>query len=133
MRHVAPGVPPAYGLLAALPPGPILDLPVLSDDAMLWAARHGLTVVNGLGSFRPHDIMVLDRYVHRQWLDQVPDELDASKPVPCLEELGVRYVILPAGRVAGLAGLEEAFDRSRTFRFVADASDGDRIYEVRRR
>jgi hypothetical protein len=134
MRQVPGDVPPAYALLLRLPRGPILDLPVLNDDPMLWAARHDLTVVNGLGSFTPHDIKVLDRYVHRQWLDQVPEDVDTSKPTTYLEErFDVRYVIVPAGRMSGLRPLEEAFDRSRTFSLVADAWNGDRIYEMRRR
>jgi hypothetical protein len=42
----------------------------------------------------------------------------------------VRYVIIPAGRKPGLRALAAAFDRSRSFRFVAEARDGDRLYEA---
>jgi len=131
VRPVAPGVPPAYGILQGLPRGPILDLPVLNEDTLLWAARHGLAVVNGDGAFTPPDTAALDREVRRHWLALAPDDLDASKPAALLERFHVRYVIVPRGRLHGLRALARAFDRSRAFAFVAEAPDRDRIYEAR--
>jgi hypothetical protein len=131
VRPTAPGVPPAYAILSGLPRGPILDLPVLNEDTLLWAARHGLPVVNGDGAFTPPDTATLDREVRRHWLAFAPDDLDASKPAALLERFHVRYVIVPRGRLHGLRALANAFDRSRAFAFVAEAPDRDRIYEAR--
>ncbi len=111
--------------------GPILELPVFAEESVLWAARHRLPVVNGIGAFAPAQTLVLDRYIQNHWMGLPPEDIDASRPTPyLLQRFPVRYVIIPIGRVAGLRPLAAAFDRSRTFRFVAEAPDGDRIYEV---
>jgi len=133
VKPVPPGVPPVYELLSRLPKGPILDLPVLDEDMLLWAARHGMVVVNGQGAFTPPRTAALDRQVRRHWLDEAPEDVDASKPALSLQGLGVRYVIVPQGRRRGLRTLARAFDRSRSFAFVAEAPDGDRVYELRPR
>ena len=131
LRAIPPGLPPAYALLATLPPGPILDLPVFADESVLWAARHGRPVLNGIGAFAPAQTMVLNRYIENHWLAGAPADIDRSRPTPyLLERFPVRYVIVPIGRVAGLRPLAAAFDRSRRFRLAAEAADGDRIYEV---
>ena len=131
LRAVPSGLPPAYRILETLPAGPILELPVFAEESVLWAARHGRPVLNGLGAFAPAQTLVLDRYIQNHWLAAVPDDVDASRPTPyLLERFPVRYVIIPIGRLAGLRPLARAFDRSRTFRLAAEASDGDRIYEV---
>jgi hypothetical protein len=133
-RPVAHGVPPVYEALRALPPGAALDLPVLEPETVLWAARHGQPVANGFGAFVPLYTITLHRYVRNHWLRRTPEDLDASKPTPfLLRHFDVRYVILPLGRRRGLEGLAAAFDRSQSFALVAEAEDGDRIYEVRRR
>jgi hypothetical protein len=132
LRAVPPGVPPAYEALALLPPGAILEVPLFAPDAVLWAARHGRPVLNGAGAFAPVQTIVLERYIRNHWLEAVPADVDTSRPTPyLLDRFPVRYVILPTGRMANLEGLAAAFDRSRTYRLVAVASDGDRIYEVR--
>jgi hypothetical protein len=131
LREIPAGVPPAYQRLETLPAGPILEVPVFSDLSVLWAARHGRPVVNGIGAFGPAQTMVLDRYIQNHWLAQVPEDIDTSRPTPyLLGRFPVRYVIIPVGRVKGLRPLAAAFDRSRTFRLAAEAADGDRIYEV---
>ena len=131
LREIPPGLPPAYQVLETLPPGPILEVPVFAAESVLWAARHGRPVLNGIGAFGPAQTLVLDRYIQNHWLDQVPEDIDTSRPTPyLLERFPVRYVIIPVGRVAGLRRLAAAFDRSRTFRLAAVAADGDRIYEV---
>ena len=100
-------------------------------ESVLWAARHGRPVLNGIGAFGPAQTMVLDRYIQNHWLAGCPDDIDTSRPTPyLLGRFPVRYVIVPVGRVAGLRPLAAAFDRSRTFRLAAEAADGDRIYEV---
>jgi hypothetical protein len=131
LRAIPPGVPPAYQVLETLPAGPILDLPVFAPESVLWAARHGRPVLNGIAAFGPTQTMVLDRYIQNHWLAGAPDDIDTSRPTPyLLGRFPVRYVIVPVGRVAGLRPLAAAFDRSRTFRLAAEAPDGDRIYEV---
>jgi hypothetical protein len=131
LREVPPGVPPAYTMIASMPSGPILELPVFAEESVLWAARHGLPVLNGLGAFAPAQTLVLDRYIQNHWMGLPPEDMDASRPTPyLLQRFPVRYLIVPIGRVEGLRPLARAFDRSRSFRFVAEAPDGDRIYEV---
>ena len=131
LREVPPGVPPAYRALETLPAGPVLEVPLLAAETVVWAARHGRPVANGIAAFVPAQSLVLDRYIRGHWLETVPEDVDASRPTPYLVgRFGVRYVILPLGRKFGLRHLAAAFDRSRTFRLVAVAEDGDRIYEV---
>jgi hypothetical protein len=131
LRAVPPGVPPAYERLRSLPPGAILEVPLFAPDTVLWAARHGRPVLNGAGAFAPVQTIVLERYIRNHWLESVPADVDTERPTPyLLDRFPVRYVILPTGRMANLEALAAAFDRSRTFRLVAVASDGDRIYEV---
>jgi len=131
LREIPPGLPPAYQILETLPAGPILEVPVFAEESVLWAARHGRPVLNGIGAFAPAQTLVLDRYIQNHWLARVPEDIDTSRPTPYLRgRFPVRYVIIPIGRVAGLRPLAAAFDRSSVFRFVAEAPDGDRIYEV---
>lgn len=131
VKPVAPGLPPVYERLLTLPPGAALDLPVLEAETLLFAARHGRPVVNGAGAFAPLDTATLDREVRHHWLRKPPTDVDASKPARFLREtFEARYLILPTGRRYGLWGLASAFDRSRGFRLVAEAADGDRIYEI---
>lgn len=131
LRAIPPGLPPAYQLLETLPAGPILEVPVFAEESVLWAARHGRPVLNGIGAFGPAQTLVLDRYIQNHWLARVPEDIDTSRPTPyLLGRFPVRYVIVPAGRVPGMRSLAEAFDRSLLFRLAAEATDGDRIYEV---
>ena len=131
---VPPGLPPYYDVLEGLPSGPILELPVFSDSALVSAARHGRPMVNGQGSaFVPIDVLRLERYVQNHWIKRTPVDVDASKPTRyLLARFPVRYVVIPTGRRDGYDELATAFDRSQSFAFVAAARDGDRVYEVRR-
>ncbi|HEY7410196.1 MAG TPA: hypothetical protein VII13_05620 [Vicinamibacteria bacterium] len=134
LQRVAAGVPPAYEVLRGLPRGPVLDLPVICFDCMVWAARHGLPTINGQGSaYVPPDWMRLDWTIRNHWLDRRVEDLDENRATRLLlERFPVRYVILPVGRRAGVGHLVEPFDRSRLFHLAAVARDGDRIYEVSR-
>jgi hypothetical protein len=130
---IPPGLPPAYRLLESLPPGAILEVPLFAPETVLWAARHGRPVLNGAGAFAPLQTLVLDRYIQNHWMEGVPVDADTERPTPYLVgRFPVRYVILPAGRIRHLEDVAAAFERSRTYRLVGVASDGDRIYEVRR-
>jgi len=131
--RVPPGLPPYYDVLHGLPAGPILELPVFSESALLSAARHGQPMVNGQGSaFVPIDVLRLERFIQNHWIKRTPADVDASKPTSfLLARFPVRYVVLPTGRQDGYAKLAAAFDQSRSFAFVAAARDGDRVYEVR--
>ncbi len=134
------GLPPAYERVCSLPPGPILEVPVYAEATMLWAARHGLPVVNGSSAFIPTRTRELREVMQREWLQQVPADVDATESTRRLvREFGLRYLILPTGRQkdvldgadrAEMAQLGKALDRSRTFRLVEVLPDGDRLYEV---
>jgi hypothetical protein len=130
---IPPGLPPAYQLLESLPPGPILEVPLFAPETVLWAARHGRPVLNGAGAFAPLQTLTLDRYIQNHWMEGTPADADTERPTPYLVgRFPVRYVILPAVRIRHLEDVAAAFERSRTYHLVAVASDGDRIYEVRR-
>jgi hypothetical protein len=132
VQPAAPGLPAAYRRLETLPPGPILEIPVLAAETLLWAARHGRPVLNGLGAFVPAQTQALERTIKNHWLKRVPENLDDSTPTLLLRETPVRYVIVPADRVPRMHRLAAAFDRSSSFRLVAEVEDGDRIYELAR-
>jgi hypothetical protein len=133
VRAIPAGVPPAYEMIRARPPAPILEVPVFAPDTLVWAARHGLPVVNGQGSaFVPGGTRIIARLVENHWVRRVPPDLDASKPALYLADIfPTLYVIVPAVREPAFRPLAAAFDRSRLFAFVAEAPDGDRIYELR--
>ena len=134
VRAIPAGVPPAYEMIRARPPAPILEVPVFAPATLVWAARHGLPVVNGQGSaFVPGGTRIIARLVENHWVRAVPPDLDTSKPALYLADVfPTLYVIVPAVREPGFRALAAAFDRSRLFVFVAEAADGDRIYELRR-
>jgi hypothetical protein len=134
LRAIPGGVPPAYEMVRALPPAPILEVPVFAPYTLVWAARHGLPVVNGQGSaFVPAGTRIVARLVENHWVRRVPGDLDASKPALYLADVFPSlYVIVPAVREPAFRALAAAFDRSRLFALVAEAPDGDRIYELRR-
>ena len=134
VRAIPPGVPPAYEMIRAMPPAPILEVPVFAPETLVWTARHGLPVVNGQGSaFVPGGTRIIARLVENHWVRAVPADLDASKPALYLADVfPALYVIVPPVREPAFRPLAAAFDRSRLFTFVAEAPDGDRIYELRR-
>jgi len=130
---IPPGLPPAYQLLESMPPGAILEVPLFAPQTVLWAARHGRPVLNGAGAFAPLQTLTLDRYIQNHWMEGAPADADTERPTPYLVgRFPVRYVILPAVRIRHLEDVAAAFERSRTYHLVGVASDGDRIYEVRR-
>jgi hypothetical protein len=132
VREIPRGLPPVWARLVELPPGPVLEVPFLAPDAMLWAARHGWPIVNGDGAFRPGRHGVLERAIENHWIQDLPAEIDESKPLALiLTEFPLRYIIVPgAGRRPDLWRLGEAFERSRLLRRIDELPDGDRIFEM---
>jgi hypothetical protein len=128
----AAGVPPAYAATEALPSGPVLEIPVLNYETLLWAARHGLPVLNGSGAFVPRATLKLKRAIEAEWLVPEPKDVDRSESTALLVTMGARYVIVPVGRWDAVRPLAAALDRSHMYSLAAVASDGDRIYEIRR-
>jgi hypothetical protein len=132
LQSPRPGVPPVYRILESLPAGPVLEVPVFNESTLLVAARRPqLEFLNGQGSaFIPNDTRRLDTVIQNTWLKETPPDVDDSRAMELLlERFPVRYVVLPLGRIEGLEPLAAAFDRSRLFRLVRVASDGDRLYE----
>jgi hypothetical protein len=133
LRRYPAGLPPVYQALMARPRGPVLEIPVSTPETLLWAARHGWPVVNGVGAFAPQQTQRLDRVVSNHWLKGMPQKIDRSAPTQLLaESFPVRYVVLPVGHRPLVRRLAAAFDRSRAFVFVIQTEDGDRLYEFRR-
>jgi hypothetical protein len=132
IRRVPAGLPAVYRALEDLPPGPILELPMDDPLPMLWAARHGRPVLNGIVSFVPPRTALLQLVIRNQWLKRVPDDVDRSEPAALLrEDFGARYLILPLQRHPHLRPLAAAFDRSRGFVLAAETGNGDRLYSLR--
>lgn len=129
VRPVSRGVPIVYEHLAAMPRGPILEIPVTDPETLLWAARHRLPVVNGVGAFLPPHTAALERAIQNHWIETTPADLDDSKPATYLvSRFDPRYVVVPVGRKPALRALADAFDGSRRFRFVEETAEGDRLY-----
>lgn len=132
-REVPRGLPPVYERLAALPPGPVLEVPLAAPDVMLWAARHGRPVINGDGAFQPRLHGRLGLLVQREWLKSTPEDVDATEAAELIrDELPVRYLIVPCGRQPSTCSLAGALNRSQLFALTAEMPDGDRLYEVKR-
>jgi hypothetical protein len=132
LRSLRQGLPPVYERLLTLPPGPALEVPVFVPEALVWAARHGRPVANGIGAFAPRQTLRLERMITNHWVRRIPEDVDASPPALVLaEDVPVRYVIVPSGRQPAFKPLAAAMDRSRAFVLVVEAADGDRIYEFR--
>jgi len=133
LQAIPEGLPPYYELLRAAPPGPILEIPVFSEEVLVWAARHGGPMLNGQGSaFVPSNTMVLERLIENHWIKHAPDDVDRSKPTAFLmDRFSLRYLVIPSGRQRELGGLAASFDRSHLFRLLGVAADGDRVYELR--
>ena len=96
---------------------------------MLWAARHGLTVTNGNGAFAPPLHLALDRRIQNHWLKGEATNIDESPPMPLLQRLDVRYLVLPGARDARMSRLAAELSTSRRFRLLVTASDGALIFE----
>jgi hypothetical protein len=132
LRSVARDVPEVYRALEDLPQGPILEIPVEEPLAMLWAARHGRTVVNGVCSFVPARTALLQLVIRNRWLKHAPEDIDDSEPTRLLkEDFGLRYLVLPIRRHPRLRRLIAPLERSRSFALVREAANGDRVYAVR--
>lgn len=130
VRPVPAGLPPAYEAVRRRAPGVILELPMASPDAMVWAARHGLPVVNGISAFAPAETLRLQNVIQREWHGRRP-VVDESLPVRLMREVfGVRYLIVPASRPA-FRRLAPALDASRAFVRLESFADGSRLYELR--
>jgi hypothetical protein len=130
LQSVPAGVPPAYDYIRGLPPAPTLEVPLYAPETLLWAARHGLPVVNGQGSaFVPLELRLHAQAIENWWIRQTPESVDETRPTERLRAHYERlYVIVPAQRKPELAPLAEAFDRSRLYQELAVMPDGDRIY-----
>jgi hypothetical protein len=130
-RSVPRGVPEAYEIVQRLPPAPVLEIPPFNEEALLWAARTGLPMMNGQGSaFVPRETALLNSFIQNHWIARTPADVDASRPAEFLTARFERfYLILPVRRGPALRDLAGAFDRSRLFRLVGEGAEGDRVYE----
>jgi hypothetical protein len=134
VQKVPSGVPQAYEFLERKPEGGIFEVNVFSPEAVIWAARHGRPVVNGLGAFWPPHHGLLNLAVQNHWLKRVPADVDGSKPTRVLlaHMPGVRYLVLPPGERPEIERLAGALERSEVFGLLAEFPDGGRAYEIRR-
>lgn len=133
LAEVPAGVPSGYRIVARLGGAPSFELPVRQGEALLWAARHGMPVANGYGAFEPPYTSMLHRTTRNHWMTGDPGDVDASKPTQVLRQhfADMRYLIVPTRRRHHLEQLVAALDASRTFVFVEEGEDGDRVYEIR--
>jgi hypothetical protein len=121
--------PEVYRKLAALPPGPVLELPftslsgVFPSERMVHSTTHWMPMLPGSSGYTPPSQTVLTR---------LAAELPDPRALQLLEQLtGLRYIVLhinalpPAMRPRWLR-------QSRDLR-LKFAAPGARIYELRRR
>jgi hypothetical protein len=131
-RPVALGVPAVYHALDALPPGPILELPPQSTDALIGAARHGRLMVNGTGGLEPPQHARLNRWIERDWLAPAlrghSVDVDRTRAMRQVLRMPVEYVVIPVDREPGLRPIQESFDRSRLFVRVAGVTGSSTAY-----
>lgn len=131
-QPVLPGVPLIYEALLSLPRGPILDGAPLDHEPLVWAARRHFETVNGGGAFIPKLTLRIHTNVSNHWIRDSFEPIDESKAARALlNETGVRYVIVPAGRIGSLKPLVQRMRESRCFRPVAEAQ-GDIAFEAQR-
>lgn len=128
--NVAPGIPAIYERALAREPGPILDGAPFDHEPLVWAARRGFETLNGGGAFIPPLTHRIQTNVVNHWITDRFEPIDESKAARALlNETGLRYYIVPAGRIGSLAPLVQRFSESRCFRLV-DQAEGDRLYEA---
>jgi len=132
VRKVPPGVPDVYRALESVPPGPVLEVPLESPDALIWAARHGRPVLNGASALAPVGHDRLQQWIRKDWVrpsreGHVPD-VDRTRAMRQLLRMPARYVIVRAGAHPELVGLAKGFARSRHFARVDTGGGPDRLY-----
>jgi hypothetical protein len=128
--NVAPGVPPVYEALQKLPPGPVLEVPPYESSPLIWAARRGFETLNGGGAFIPALTTRIETTTQNHWLTDSFEPIDESKAASILlNETGMRYLILAAGRRGGLDPLIQRFRESRCFKELG-AYQGDLLFEA---
>ncbi|MEO8500656.1 MAG: hypothetical protein ABI565_07060 [Vicinamibacteria bacterium] len=128
--EVAPGVPPVYEAFLKLPPGPVLDVPPYEASPLIWAARRGFETLNGGGAFIPALTTRIETTTQNHWLTDSFQPIDESKAASILlNETGMRYLILPAGRRGGLDPLIQRFRECHCFRQIG-VYQNDRLYEA---
>jgi hypothetical protein len=130
LQDVPWGLPRSYAMLRSYPKAPILEIPLYSEEALLWAARHGMPMVNGQGSaFVPLRIRSLGAMINNQWIRRSPRSIDATKPTRRLREIYERlYLIVPSGRKPDLAPLADALRRSASFSLLAVTAERDHVF-----
>jgi hypothetical protein len=130
LQEVPWGLPVSYAMLRNYPQAPILEIPLYSGEALLWAARHDMPMVNGQGSaFVPFRIRSLEAMITNQWLRRLPRSIDATKPARRLREIYERlYIIVPVGRRPNLALLADVMRRSASFSLLSVTTEGDHVF-----
>jgi hypothetical protein len=131
-RH-APGTEPPeiYRLLAAQPPGALLELPAGDTDdtrAQWWSIFHGRPVVNGMAAFSPRQYLSLQHVLRKDWGREPPHDLSYGRGLAMLRtHFPIRYLVLQP-TVPG--PLRRNVDLTAAFRLLAEAKDGARLYSV---
>jgi hypothetical protein len=129
-RH-APGreLPEIYRLLAAQPPGALLELPAGDTDdtrAQWWSVFHGRPVVNGMAAFSPRQYLALQHVLRKDWRGEPPHDLSYGRGLAMLRtHFPIRYLVLHP-TVPG--PLRRNVDLTPSFQLLAEAKDGARLY-----
>ncbi len=122
-------IPEVYHRLASLPPGAVLSLPTYratpeafrEADYLLYSTRHWHPIVNGFGRHEPaahgDNMTTLARF-------------PASDAMRRFRELGVRYVVVHAGRASELRAVVAAASSSPDVEALGRFGE-DYLYRVR--
>ena len=125
-------LPEVYAFLKEQPPGAILELPFeeqWEDQWRWWSIRHGMPIVNGMGSFGPRSQGALRQLIRKEWRVRHPEGLEPPRAMAYLKgQFPIRYLIWhPRQSLTTRRNLDAT---PRSLRPLFDAPDGDRVYRV---
>jgi len=125
-------LPEVYAFLKQQPPGAILELPFdeqWEDQWRWWSIRHGMPIVNGMGSFGPRSQAALRQLIRKEWRVRHPEGLERTRAMAYLKgQFPIRYLIWHPGQ--SLTTRRNLDATPRSVRPLFDAPGGDRVYRV---
>ena len=125
-------LPEVYAFLQQQPPGAILELPFdeqWEDQWRWWSIQHGMSIVNGMGSFGPRRQGALRQLIRKEWRERYARGLDGTRAMAYLKgQFPIRYLIWHSR--ASLTTRRNLDATPKSMRPIFDAPGGDRVYRV---
>ena len=125
-------LPEVYAYLREQPKGAILELPFdeqWDDQWRWWSIKHGMPIVNGMGSFGPRSQAALRQLIRKEWRERYPEGLERTRAMAYLKgRFPIRYLIWhPRASLTTRRNLDAT---PKSMRPIFDAPGGDRVYRV---